>query len=70
MSAELCCMSGEMHSRKATYDTSFVPAALASHKFQITVLDAVSYIQCIEWYSTTVSKRSDQKIYTSKNAPI
>jgi len=62
--------SGDTHSKKGTYNTSFVPAALASCAFQITVQDPVSYIQCIEWNSTTVSKRSDRKIYTSENSLI
>jgi len=55
---------------KGTYDTSFVPAALAFYTFQITVQDPVSYIQSTERNSTNVSKRSDQKIYTNENAPI
>ena len=56
---ELCCASGDTHSPKGTYNTSFVPATLASCTFQIIVQDPVSYIQCIEWNNTRVSKRSD-----------
>ena len=60
-STELCCTSGDTHSQKGTYNTSFVPAALASRTCQITVKDPVSYIQSTEWNSTNVSKRSDKK---------
>jgi len=44
-SEELCCTSGDMHSEKRTYNTSFVPAALASCTFQIIVQDPVPYVQ-------------------------
>jgi len=60
-SAELGCTSGDTHSQKGTYNTSFVSAALASSAFQITVQDLVSSIQSTEWNSTNVSKRSDKK---------
>jgi len=53
-SAQLCCTSDDTHLQKGTYNTNFVPAALASSTFQITVQDPVSYIQCIEWNSTTI----------------
>ena len=69
-STELCCTFGDTHSKRRIYNTRFVPAALTSCTFQITVQNTVSYIRCIEWNSTSVSKRSDRKIYTSKNAPI
>ena len=42
-----------------TFNTSFVPAALASCTFQMIVQDPVSYIQSIEWNRITVSERSD-----------
>jgi len=49
-SAELCCTSGDTHSKnKGTYNTSFVSAALASCKIQFTLQDPVSHIQSIEW---------------------
>ena len=69
-SAELCCTSGDVHSKKGTYNTNFVPAALSTCTFQITIQYPVSYIQCIEWNSSNVSKRSDRKIYTREHAPI
>ena len=55
--------------KRETYNTSFVPAALASCMFQITVQDPVSYIQCTEWNGTTVFKRFGRKIYTSRMLP-
>jgi len=69
-SAELCCTSGDTHSQKGTYNTSFVPAALASCTFQIIIQDPVSYVQSTEWNSTSVSKRSDRNMCTSEIAPI
>jgi len=42
---ELCCTSCDTHSQKGTYNTSFVPAALASCTFQIIKQDPVSYVQ-------------------------
>jgi len=48
--------SGDTHSQKGTYNTSFVPAVLASCTFQITEQDPVSYVQSTEWNSTSVSK--------------
>ena len=69
-SAKLCCTFGDRRWLKGTYNTSFVPAALASCRFQITVKDLVSYNQSTEWNSTTVSKRSDPKVCTSENVLI
>jgi len=63
-SAELGCTSDDTHTKTETYNTSFVPAALASCMIQATIQDHVSYIQYIECNSTTVSKCSDQTIYT------
>ena len=60
----------DTHSRKGTYNTSFIPAALASCTFKITVQDPVSYVQSTEWDSTSISKPPDRKIYTSENPPI
>ena len=42
-----------------TCSTSFVPAALVSCTFKITVQYTVSYIQSTEWNSTSVSERSE-----------
>ena len=64
------CASGDTHSQKGTYNTSFVPAALASCMFQITVQDPVSHIQSTECNNTTVSKRSEPKVHTTENASI
>ena len=36
-SAQLCCTSSDKHSQKGKYNMNFVPAALASYTFQITV---------------------------------
>jgi len=44
VSAGLCCTSGDTHLQKGTYNTSFVPVALASCMFHITVENPVSYI--------------------------
>ena len=63
-------MYGDTHSQKGTYNTSFVPAALASCTFQITVHNPASYIRSTERNSTSVSKRSDPNLYISENAPI
>jgi len=49
----MCCVSDDTHSQKGTYNTSFVPAALASFTFQIIVQYLVSYIKSIEWNSTS-----------------
>ena len=40
------------------------------YMFHITVQDPVYYVQGTELNSTSVSKRSDRKIYTSENTPI
>jgi len=40
--------SGDTHSQKETYNASFVPAALASCTFQITVQDPASHFQSTE----------------------
>jgi len=69
-SAELCCTSGDTHSQKGIYNTSFVPAVLASCTFPITVQYPILYTQSTEFNSISVSKRSDRKIYTSDNVPI
>ena len=49
-SAELCCTFGDTRTQKGTYNSSFVPAALTSCTFQITLQDSVSYIHvvCLE----------------------
>ena len=55
------------HSQRGTYNTRFVPPTLSSCRFQVAVQDPISYIQTIEWNSTTVSKRSvlwSIKVYT------
>jgi len=65
-SAKLCCTSGDTHSQKGTDKTSFVPAALSSCTFQITVQYRISYIQSTEWNSNSVSKLSDRNIYTNE----
>jgi len=42
-----------------------------NHLVQILIISRVDYgNKSIKWNSTTVSKRSDRKIYTSKNIPI
>jgi len=65
-----CAARQVTRTRKREHLTSVFPAALAPYTFKITVQDLVSYIQSIEWNSTTVSKRSDRKLYTSENAAI
>jgi len=62
--------SGNTNSQKGTYNTSYVPAELASSMFQIAVQDAVSYTQSTEWNGTTVHKCSDPKVYTSETTTI
>jgi len=62
--ANVCLdLVGDMHSPKGRYNTSIVPAAMASCIFQITIQESLSHIQITEWNSATVSKRFDPKVY-------
>ena len=64
------CASGDIQSPNGTYNTSFVPAVLASGTLGINVPDLVSYIQSTELNSTTECKRSDPEVYTRENEII
>jgi len=68
--ARACFLSGNTHPQNGKYYTSFVPAALVSGTFQITVEDPVSRNQTTELKSTTQYKRVDTKVYISETTAI
>ena len=56
-------MSGNKQLQKGTYNINSVTTAMASNVFQTNKQDPVPHIQSAERNNTTVSKRSDPRVY-------